>query len=157
MNFYIKNFNELTNLELYNIIRIREEIFVLEQNCVYVDCDQLDPFCDFLYVIEEMEDCDNYDSNFIIGTLRIMPPGVKFDRLTIGRVVVAQKARRQGLANKMMNKAIQYIEDKYGRVEIELSAQYFARSLYEKSGFQVVSDIYLEDGIDHVRMIRPSS
>lgn len=157
MNIYIKPFNELTNLELYNIIRIREEVFVLEQDCVYVDCDQYDPACDMMYVLDEKEPCDKNDSNYIVGTLRIIPAGVKFDRVTIGRVVVSQSARRIGLASQMIEEAIKYINDKYGLVEIELSAQLAVKELYEKSGFKVVSDVYLEDGIDHVRMIRPKN
>lgn len=157
MNTYIKPFNDLTNLELYNIIRIREEIFVLEQDCVYVDCDQLDPLCEFLYVLDEKDSCDKHDPNYIVGTLRIIPPDVKFSRVGIGRVVVTENARRQGLANRMMEEAIEYIEGKYGWVEIELSAQLAIKDLYKLTGFEVVSDVYLEDGIDHVRMIRPSS
>lgn len=154
MNTYIKAFDELTNLELYNIIRIREEIFVLEQDCVYVDCDNYDPLCDFLFVLDEKEDCDKNDPSYIVGTLRIIPPGVKYDRAAIGRVVVTKNARRIGLANRMMEEAIDFIYKKYGKQEIELSAQLAIKELYEKSGFEVISDVYLEDGIDHVRMVK---
>jgi ElaA protein len=110
-----------------------------------------------MYVLDEKESCDKNDPTYIIGTLRIIPPGIKFNRIGIGRVVVNKNARGNGLANKMMTKAIQYIEKKYGLGEIELSAQLAIKDLYIKSGFKVISDVYLEDGIDHVRMVRPSS
>jgi ElaA protein len=143
MEITIKPFEQLTNYEVYNMIRIREEIFILEQDCVYVDCDKNDTICDHLLVKKNDE---------IIATLRIVPAGVKYEQISIGRVVVTEQVRKQGLGTKIMKEALAYIEKKYGQVPVVLSAQVSIKGLYEKSGFKVVSDIYLEDGIDHVKM-----
>jgi ElaA protein len=140
----IKPFAELSNLEVYHMIRIREEVFILEQNCVYVDCDNNDPLCDHLLV---------YEGDILVGTLRILPKGVKYEHVSIGRVVVVKEARKKGLASSMMEKALEFAFAKYGEIDIVLSAQVAIKGLYEKAGFISVSDIYLEDGIDHVKML----
>lgn len=153
MKLYIKPFDELTNHEVYHMIRIREEIFVLEQDCVYVDCDNNDTKCDHLIVLAKDETSGNYSIENIVGTLRILPANVKYDQVSIGRVVVAKNARHQQLGSKMMKEALSFVKEKYGNVEVVLSAQVAIKGLYEKVGFKVVSDIYLEDGIDHVKMV----
>ena len=140
----IKAFEQLSNIEVYHMIRIREEIFILEQDCVYVDCDNNDPKCDHMLVYHE----DN-----LVGTLRIVPKGVKYEKVSIGRVVVIKEARKKGLAYKMMQEALKFISEKYGEVPVVLSAQVAIKGLYEKAGFKVISDVYLEDGIDHVKML----
>ena len=145
MKLIVKTFSELTNDELYQLIRLREQVFVLEQNCVYVDCDGYDPLCDHILVKDGLE---------VVGASRIIPAGAKTDRIAIGRVVVKKTARRQGLGTMMMEEGLAYINTKYGDSEVELSAQLSIKGLYESVGFKVVSDIYLEDGIEHVRMVR---
>lgn len=140
----IKPFDGLLTIELYKMISIREEIFVLEQDCVYVDCDGNDPACDHMIVREGTE---------VIGTLRIVPKGIKYDKVSIGRVVLAKDYRGKGIAADMMTKALEYIKDKYGDIEVVLSGQVYIKKLYENAGFKVISDVYLEDGLDHVKML----
>lgn len=145
LQYIIKEFEGLTNHELYSMIRLRELVFILEQDCVYVDCDDNDQLCDHLLV----KDCDR-----IAGTLRIVPAGVKYEKVSIGRVVVDEAYRGMGVAYDMMQHAITYVYEKYGDVDIVLSAQVVIKSLYERCGFKVISDVYLEDGIDHVKMVK---
>lgn len=143
ITYEIKAFEALTNQELYDVIKLREEIFVLEQNCVYVDCDGYDPVCRHMLVKDQEQ---------IVGTLRIVPAGTKYVDLSIGRVVVDQAYRRQGIADSMMQEALRFIRDHESVSTVVLSAQVAIKGLYERSGFKVISDVYLEDGIDHVRM-----
>lgn len=144
MKIEIKDFNRLSGLEVYQMMHIREKIFVVEQNCVYLDADGYDPSCDILLAWEE---------DTLVGTLRIVPKGIKYEALSIGRVVVTKEARGKGVAHDMMIEALRFIKDKYGPVEVTLSAQLAIKGLYEKVGFKVVSDVYLEDEIKHVRMM----
>lgn len=145
MKLVVKSFKELSNNELYEMIRLREEVFVLEQNCVYVDCDGFDPSCDHILIEDQSQ---------VVATCRIMPPGLKYDHVAIGRVVVGQEARRKGLGTMLMEEGLAFIHGKYGDCDIVLSAQVAIKGLYENLGFKIVSDVYLEDGIDHVKMKR---
>lgn len=146
MKLIVKSFGELSTDELYQMIRIREEVFVLEQQCIYVDCDGYDPRCDHIII---------KDNNEVVATCRIIPAGVKYEQISIGRVVVSDKVRRRGLGTMMVEEGLAYINSKYGDQDVILSAQVAIKEMYEAVGFRVDSDVYLEDGIDHVRMIRP--
>ena len=143
MKIEIRPFEQLSGMEVYQMIQIREKIFVVEQNCPYLDADGYDPSCDIMLA---------WAGGHLIGTLRIVPKGIKYDQLSIGRVVVAQEARGKGVAYDMMNAALAFIHEKYGPSGVTLSAQVAVKGLYEKSGFRVISEMYLEDGIEHVRM-----
>lgn len=145
MDYSIKKFEDLTNTELYDMIRLREEVFVVEQNCVYLDCDGKDKVSDHLLL---------KDRERIVGTLRMIPAGISYEELSIGRVVLRKDYRKKGLAEKMMKVSIDYMEEKYGKSDIVLSAQVVIKSLYKKLGFEEISEVYLEDGIDHVKMIK---
>ncbi len=145
MKLVVKPFRELSNNELYQMIRLREEVFVLEQTCVYVDCDGYDPSCDHILIEDQSQ---------VVASCRIMPPGQKHEDVSIGRVVVHKEARRKGLATMLIEESLAFIHGKYGDCDIVLSAQLTVKSLYEKFGFKSVSNVYLEDGIDHVKMKR---
>ncbi len=146
MHMEIRNvtFQEMDVWTLYRVIQLREQVFVVEQACPYLDCDGYDPESSHLLLI---------DKEHIIGTLRILPAGVKYKQVSIGRVVIDPTYRRQGLAERMMQEALRSIEERYGRCDVELSAQVAIHKLYEKVGFQPVDGIYLEDGIEHIRMV----
>ncbi|MCF8362176.1 MAG: GNAT family N-acetyltransferase [Prolixibacteraceae bacterium] len=141
----LKAFDELTNTELYEILQLRSEIFVVEQNCVYNDLDGLDPEAYHLYASE---------NGVIIGYVRLSKPGARFSTASIGRVVTLETHRRKGVSTLLMKKAIGHIENEWGENVISLSAQEYLRNFYESLGFKVVSDIYLEDGIPHFEMVR---
>ena len=140
----LKNFDELTSHELYEILRLRSEIFVVEQNCVYLDLDNLDQEAvHLLYTL---------DDDKIVGYVRLLKPSTRFPSASIGRVVTHEKYRHQGISTNLMKKAIQYIFEEWKTNQIRISAQKYLRQFYESLGFIVLSDEYLEDGIPHYEM-----
>ncbi|WP_418223709.1 GNAT family N-acetyltransferase [Clostridium isatidis] len=144
MEFKIKTFDELSNEELYSILRLRSEIFVVEQNCVYQDMDNKDLKAFHLIAIDEGQ---------IVAYLRILNKGVSYKEISIGRVVVKKEYRRRKLGLEIINRAIDYIKNIMKENEIRISAQVYAKNLYKKAGFKEVSEEYLEDDIPHVEML----
>lgn len=138
-----KNFDELTNRELYEVLRLRQEVFVLEQTCLYPDIDNADQEC--IHALA-------YDGDAITGYLRILPPGIVFDTIAVGRVLVSMNARKNGIARQMVSETISYIKDVLHEEHIKLSAQQYLIKFYESLGFRIISDGYLEDGIPHIDM-----
>ena len=118
MKWEIKKFDELSNEELYKILQLRSEVFVVEQECIYQDCDRKDIEAVHLFCIEEDE---------VIATLRILNKGVSYEEISIGRVAVNKEYRRQDLGRKSMELAIEYIKDKYGDSPIRISAQAYIK------------------------------
>lgn len=139
-----KKFDELTVNELYEILKLRAEVFVVEQDCPYQDLDDKDK-CAYHLFLE--------DKNLVIAVLRILPEGVSFDDMAIGRVIVKESYRGQGISKIMMNRAIDFIINDLNKTRIRLSGQAYLREFYESLGFKKVSDIYLEDGIDHFEFL----
>jgi ElaA protein len=144
MDFVIKQFDDLTNDELYKILKARIDVFVVEQNCPYEECDNKD--YDSIHIFSQ-------ENNEIIAYLRIIPAGVSYKEPSIGRVLVAKEYRRQGIAKKMMNKALVYISNNFENDSIRISAQKYLLDFYKSLGFEEVSDEYLEDGIPHHEML----
>lgn len=144
MEYKIRTFDELSNRELYSILRLRSEIFVVEQNCVYQDLDNKDLDGYHLMAIENGE---------LIGYLRILNKGVSYKEASIGRVVVKKEYRRKKLGLEIINKGIDFIINTMKEKEVRISAQVYAKNLYEKAGFVEVSEEYLEDDIPHVEML----
>ena len=139
-----KTFNDLTTLELYNILQLRNEVFVVEQNCVYQDLDEKDKQAIHLFYEED---------NIVIAYLRILPSGVSYqDSPSIGRVVVKDNARGRGLAKKIMKEAIDYIYNNLGDSTIKISAQEYLTKFYTSLGFCINGEGYLEDDIPHFLM-----
>ncbi|MEG1256113.1 GNAT family N-acetyltransferase [Clostridium sp.] len=144
MSFKIKRFNELTTNELYKILRARSEVFVVEQTCIYQDCDNKDYNAYHLYLEEDNE---------VIAYLRILDKGISYDEISIGRVLVKNTHRNKGLSRATMVKAISFIEEKLKTNEIRISGQVYLREFYKSLGFKEVSAEYLEDDIPHVEML----
>ncbi len=144
MNFQMKYFDELNNSELYKILKVRNEIFVVEQNCVYQDCDGKDQWAYHLYFEENGE---------IIAYLRILEKGISYDEISIGRVLVKENQRKKSLARKLMLKAIDFIESSLNETSIRISAQQYLVEFYKSLGFSAVSEMYLEDDIPHQEML----
>lgn len=145
METYIKTFDELSNKELYEIIRARTEVFVVEQNCPYQELDNLDSLCCHVYFKE---------NGVISAYLRIVPPGVRFREVSLGRIFTASSFRGKGLGLKIVEKGIKSAEKIYGKCPIRIAAQTYARGFYEQLGFVKASDEFDEDGIVHIEMIR---
>lgn len=141
MKLYVKHFDELTVNELYEILKLRSDVFVVEQNCVYPDLDDKDQ--DAYHVFLK-------DDSGIQAYLRVLDRGVSFEDVAIGRVLSIK--RRCGLGSRILQAGIEVAREKFGAPRITLEAQVYARSLYEKQGFVQTSGEFLEDGIPHIRM-----
>lgn len=139
-------FSELTALRLYQLLKLRQDVFVLEQTCLYADLDNFDQQSIHLLLIDEEEDQ-------VIAYCRILPEGLICPEAAIGRVVVSKQTRNQGLAKKLMLKAIKFIEQEMQVPNIKISAQSHLQGFYRTLGFNVVSEPYDEDGIEHIDMI----
>ena len=144
MNWVFKKFDELSTIELYDILKLRSEIFVVEQKCFYQDLDDKDKFCYHLF----LEDADE-----IIAALRIIPENVSYSEMAIGRVVVKKSYRNQGIATKMMQKAIDLIINHFNKNKIKLSGQAHLIDFYIKLGFKKVSNSYMDAGIKHYEFL----
>jgi len=147
MKFEFKPFDELTLNDLYDILQLRSEIFVVEQTCVYNDLDGLDKEAVHLFCKKEGE---------IVAYSRLLKPGTRFSEYSIGRVVVKQSERGTGLGIEMMQFAKNYIVNELGAQKIKISAQSYLQRFYENLGFEIVTEMYLEDGIPHFGMLYKS-
>lgn len=144
MQVFIKRFNELSLDELYDILALRNEVFIVEQNCAYEDCDGKDKFCYHVYYKEGKD---------IIAYARVLEKGLSYEEVSIGRVIVKKGYRKKGLALKLMRRTIEFVEVFLKESSIRLSSQVYAKGLYESLGFKQVSNEYLEDNIPHIEMI----
>ena len=140
-----KTFNQLSLNELYYVLQLRSEVFVVEQDCVYQDVDGKDHKA--LHVIGKKDDT-------IIAYTRIFKPGDYFKEASIGRVVVSQKERHLKYGHQLMKASILATEDAFGIKEIKISAQKYLEQFYNNLGFKTISESYLEDGIPHIAMVR---
>jgi ElaA protein len=145
MNFTIKYFKELTTTELYGVLQLRSEVFVVEQDCVYQDLDNKDQKALHLIAVKKDK---------IIGYTRLFKAGDYFKNASIGRVVVLKKERKFGYGHQLMEASIKAIEKYFNETVIEISAQKHLQDFYESHQFQFTGKSYLEDGIPHIRMIR---
>lgn len=141
----IKPFNELSAVELYQILQLRSEVFVVEQNCVYQDIDGKD--FKAIHVIGEFE-------GEIVAYCRIFDKGNYFDQASIGRVVVKENFRDRKWGHDLIKQAIVAVEKHFSTSQITISAQLYLKKFYESHGFVQTSEEYLEDGIPHIEMKR---
>jgi ElaA protein len=139
-----KPFNSLTVKELYTILRLRSEIFVVEQNCVFLDMDNKDQSCQHLML---------YHNKELMAYARIVPPGLSYEQASIGRIVSSSAARGKGFGKQLLQLAIDNCKRLHGNKPIKIGAQLYLKEFYE-FGFVISSEVYDEDGIDHVEMIR---
>ena len=144
MSFIIKTFNELTTTELYSMLKVRTEVFVVEQNCPYLEVDGKDVKSYHLFKEDQGE---------VIAYLRILPPGVSYDELSIGRVLVKKEYRGQKLAQQMMEHALQFIHDELKESIVKIQAQEYLHDFYGSFGFEAISEVYLDDNIPHIDML----
>jgi len=145
IDIYTKTFQELTINELYDLLQLRSEVFVVEQNCVYQDIDGKD--IKALHVIGKK-------NNKIVAYTRIFKPGDYFEYASVGRVVVRNIERQHKYGYDLMEASIKTIKDYFNTTTIELSAQVYLKKFYNTLGFQEVGVEYLEDGIPHINMIK---
>ena len=144
MKFISKNFIHLSTKELYAILQLRAEVFVVEQDCVYQDIDGKDQKA--LHIL-------GLKNDKIVAYTRVFKSGDYFDTASIGRVVIAKNQRKFGYGHDLMTASIQAIQIHFRENKITISAQKHLKKFYEFHGFKKVGDEYLEDGIPHIRMI----
>lgn len=150
--FRLKSFSELNTLELYEILRIRQEVFVVEQECAFLDNDRFDYECYHLFWMEDLPECEKHMTAYA----RIVPPGVIYEMASIGRVMTVAAHRRKGLGREIFLHALQSCEALFGNVEIKIQAQSYLLPFYESFGFESISEAYLDTGILHNDMVRYS-
>ena len=146
MKWVLKKFDELTPHELYSILQLRNEVFVVEQNCIYQDADNKD---------QASYHFAGWKNDKLITYTRLLPKGIAYnDYVSIGRVVTSPSERGNGIGKEMIQRSIEQLNNLFESVPIKIGAQIYLKKFYSEFGFQQTSDIYLEDGIEHIEMIR---
>lgn len=145
IRWQLRKFDELNPHELYSILQLRNEVFVVEQNCVFQDADNKDQQAYHLMGWKDVK---------LIAYSRIIPAGIAYEFASIGRVVTSPTERRNGTGRLLMQEAIDSATKLFGNVPIKLGAQLYLKGFYESFGFLQSSGIYIEDGIPHIEMIR---
>ncbi len=140
-----KYFDQLTIDELYAVLQLRSEVFVVEQNCVYQDIDGKDQKA--LHVL-------GYKNQKLIAYTRAFGPGDYFEDASIGRVVVAKNERQHSYGYDIMEATIKAIEAEFKTNKVAVSAQTYLKKFYNNLGFQAIGEDYLEDGIPHIKMVK---
>ena len=143
MELIVKSFDQLSARELYDIMKLRVAVFVVEQNCPYQDIDGMDPHAYHLWLKDE---------NGMQAYLRVLPQGTVYEDASLGRVISIK--RRCGLATRLLQEGIALAREKFGAKRLTIGAQTYACPVYEKVGFVRTDYAYIEDGIPHVRMIQ---
>ena len=145
MNWVCKKFGDLKPNELYAILQLRSIVFVVEQNCVYPDMDDKDQSCLHFMCWNESK---------LIAYTRLVPKGISYpDHSSIGRVVTSPIVRKTGIGRELMERSIRETYQQFGHSSIKIGAQLYLKKFYESLGFLQTSDVYLEDGIEHIEMI----
>jgi len=144
LNWQFKHYNDLLLNEFHDILALRIQVFVVEQNCPYQELDGKDKKSYHLI-------CRNGKGD-VVGTMRILPPGVGFEEVGLGRIVLAESERGVQQGHEMMKEAMTFSKEEFGDVAIKLSGQKHLEGFYNKHGFQSTGKEYLEDGIPHVEM-----
>lgn len=141
-----KFFTELTNFEVYKILQLRNEVFIVEQDCVYQDCDDKDLQA---YHLTAWKD------DKLVAYTRLFAKGISYsDAASIGRVLTSPAFRKKNLGKELMANSIEEVYRLFGKVPIKISAQLYLKRFYESFSFVQYSDVYMEDGIEHIAMIK---
>lgn|SRR5690606_27455539 len=145
LDIIIKPFKDVSTEELYAILQLRSEVFVVEQNCVYQDIDGKDQKA--LHVL-------GIKNDNIVAYTRVFKPGDYFEHASIGRVVVSKTERQHNYGKDIMNVSIDVIKQQFKETTIKISAQAYLKSFYNNLGFEQMGEAYLEDSIPHIAMIK---
>lgn len=139
-----RQFENIEVRELYSLLALRQQVFVVEQSCVYSDLDFLDQESEHLFAVGA--------NHQVVAYLRLLPPGTRYPSPSIGRVVTLKSMRRKGLGSELMKKAIEHCQQLYPGQPISISAQEYLLDFYQSLGFQAETEPYLEDNIPHIGM-----
>lgn len=143
-----KPFQQLTPDELYAVLRLRSEVFVVEQNCVFLDADNKDQ--PSLHIM-------GWKGDLLAAYARLVPAGISYREPSIGRVVTSPSLRSLSLGKELMKQAINILYTRWGNTDIKIGAQLYLERFYNSFGFQRSSDVYMEDGIEHIEMLLQKS
>jgi len=145
LDWQVKHYPELTTNEFHDIIALRLKAFVVEQNCSYLDLDGKDKKCYHLICR------DGFGK--VVATARILPPGISYPEVSIGRVVLDQEIRGKGIGHQLMEQSMKFINEEFGAVPVRISAQKHLENYYKTHNFISTGKEYLEDDIPHVEML----
>lgn len=145
IRYKCSKFNELSPFDLYQLLKLRCQVFIVEQACIYQDLDDKDQYAIHLVGTDEQQKLLTY--------ARILPPGISYDECSIGRVIVAASLRGKGEGHNLMNACMHFISQTYGPTSVRISAQSHLEKFYITHGFNSTGKAYLEDDIPHVEMI----
>ena len=145
LDWYLKRFEELSIEELYELLRLRSKVFVVEQRCNFMDMDNKDQKCYHLLGLKD---------NKLLAYARIVPAGLSYEFPSIGRIVVSGDGRGMGFGVELLEVSISTVEELYGKTTIRIGAQLYLEKFYGSFGFQKSSEVYLEDEIEHIGMTR---
>jgi ElaA protein len=145
IKWILRTFNELNNTELYELLKLRSEVFVVEQNCVFLDMDNKD---------QQSHHLLGYIGEQLAAYARILPPGLSYHEPSIGRVVSSPRHRKSGAGRTLMEQAIKFTTQLHGNQPIRIGAQLYLKKFYSSLGFETQGSIYLEDGIEHIEMVK---
>lgn len=145
LDWQVKHYPELTTNEFHDIIALRLKAFVVEQNCSYLDLDGKDKKCYHLICR------DGFGK--VVATARILPPGISYSEVSIGRVVLDQEIRGKGIGHQLMEQSMKFINEEFGAVPVRISAQKHLENYYNTHNFFSTGKEYLEDEIPHVEML----
>ena len=145
LNFKIKDFNQLSTQDLYAVLQLRSEVFVVEQDCVYLDLDGKDQLAYHVLGYKDLK---------LIAYARVFKPGDYFSKSSIGRIIVKKTYRRFKYGDHLVKNSIGFIEKKFKEKEILISAQAYLINFYNKLGFEQKGEQYLEDDIPHIKMLK---
>lgn len=144
------SFDELSTHQLYQLLKLRTEIFVVEQNCAYLETDGKD-------ILPNVKHLLAFEQDEIVAAARLLPPNVSFDSVSIGRIVVAERMRGQALGHQLVARAIAECQRLWPEQSIKIGAQHRLVAFYQHHDFKVISTPYDEDGILHIDMQRMPS
>tara|TARA_B100000927_G_scaffold205688_1_gene166936 strand:+ start:277 stop:735 length:459 start_codon:yes stop_codon:yes gene_type:complete len=148
MDYKWKNFDELSLDDLYAVLNLRQKVFIVEQDCPYIDADYTDQ--DAFHLL-------GYQGNNLIAYLRAFKPGLKYEGSSMGRIVTEKNSRGIGLGKEIIKEGVRFLKKEYPSYEIVISAQHRLQHFYIELGFISRGDVYLEDNIDHIQMYIPQN
>lgn len=146
INSACKKFDELNPYELYSILQLRSQVFVVEQHCIFLDTDNKDQYCHHMMYRKEDK---------LVAYARIVPPGISYVETSIGRIVSSPDERGAGIGRIVVKQSISMAQSLYGKGPIRIGAQLYLKRFYESFGFVQAGDIYIEDDIQHIEMLLP--
>lgn len=138
-------FKQLSTEQLYEILKLRSDVFVVEQNCVYPDLDDKDRHADSYHLM-------GYADGKLAAYLRLLPAGVSYPSISMGRIVISSEARQFGYGHKLLEQGLSLAQQLWPDQDIEIGAQEYLIDFYQRHGFVATSDVYIEDGIPHLDM-----